>query len=164
MGKGSTFTLYLPYGQINNKIVQLSTARTEAAVSLEANYLVNSNDQVLKEEPMIKHGKSILKNKKILIVDDDIRNVYALTIALENHDMDILVAENGREALEVLKDHPNTDLILMDIMMPEMDGFEAIQHIRKIRIFETIPIIALTAKAMKHSREECLEAGAIRLY
>jgi two-component system, chemotaxis family, sensor kinase CheA len=159
-GKGSTFTLFLPYGQMNNKIVQRSTARTEAAVSLEANYLVDNQDNVLKEELIIKHGKSILKNKKILIVDDDIRNVYALTIALENHDMEIVVAENGREALEVLKDHPNTDLILMDIMMPEMDGFEAIQHIRKISIFETIPIIALTAKAMKHSREECLAAGA----
>ena len=160
MRKGSTFTLYLPNHQKNNQIVKIASARAEAAVSLEANYLVNSNDQVLKEEPLIKHGKSILKDKKILIVDDDIRNIYALTIALENYDMEILVAENGREALEVLKDHPNTDLILMDIMMPEMDGFEAIQHIRKISIFETIPIIALTAKAMKHSREECLEAGA----
>ncbi|MEH7492238.1 response regulator [Neobacillus niacini] len=157
---GSTFTLYLPNLQMNNKIVDISTARAEAAVSLESNYLVNSNDQVLKEGSMLKHGKSILKNKKILIVDDDIRNVYALTIALENYDMEILVAENGREALEVLKKHPKTDLILMDIMMPEMDGFEAIQHIRKISRFETIPIIALTAKAMKHSREECLEAGA----
>lgn len=158
---GSTFTLYLPNTQMNSKIGKISTAQTEAAVSLEENYLVNTkNDQVLKKEPMITHGKSVLKNKKVLIVDDDIRNVYALTIALENHDMDILVAENGREALEVLKAHPNTDLILMDIMMPEMDGFEAIQHIRKISIFETIPIIALTAKAMKHSREECLEAGA----
>ncbi|MFB3167728.1 response regulator [Neobacillus sp. 179-C4.2 HS] len=157
---GSTFTLYLPNRQMNNNIVTISTARTEAAVSVEANYLVNSDDQVLKEGSMLKHGKSILKNKKILIVDDDIRNVYALTIALENYDMEILVAENGREALQVLQEHPNTDLILMDIMMPEMDGFEAIQHIRKISIFETIPIIALTAKAMKHSREECLEAGA----
>ncbi|MFS0777750.1 response regulator [Neobacillus sp. 3P2-tot-E-2] len=157
---GSTFTLYLPNLQMNNKIIDISAARAEAAVSLESNYLVNSNDQILKEESMIKHGKSILKNKKILIVDDDIRNVYALTIALENYDMEILVAENGREALEVLKEHPKTDLILMDIMMPEMDGFEAIQHIRKISKFETIPIIALTAKAMKHSREECLEAGA----
>jgi two-component system, chemotaxis family, sensor kinase CheA len=160
MGKGSTFTLYLPFGQLYNKIVPLATARNEAAVSLEANYLVNTKDQVLTEEPIIKHGKSILKNKKVLIVDDDIRNVYALTIALENQDMDILVAENGREALEVLTAHPDTDLILMDIMMPEMDGFEAIQQIRKLRIFETIPIIALTAKAMKHSKEECLEAGA----
>jgi two-component system, chemotaxis family, sensor kinase CheA len=161
IGKGSTFTLYLPNRQMNNKIVRIDSARTEAAVSLEANYLVNTtNDQGLKEELMITHGKSILKNKKILIVDDDIRNVYALTIALENHDMEILVAENGREALEVLMEHPNTDMILMDIMMPEMDGFEAIQHIRKISMFETIPIIALTAKAMKHSKEECLEAGA----
>lgn len=159
IGNGSTFTLYLPHVQMN-KIVNISTARNEAAVSLEANYFVDSNDQVLQEEPLLKHGKSILRNKKILIVDDDIRNVYALTIALENHDMEILVAENGKEALEVLKDHPNTDLILMDIMMPEMDGFEAIQHIRKISALETIPIIALTAKAMKHSREECLEAGA----
>jgi two-component system chemotaxis sensor kinase CheA len=157
---GSTFTLYLPNRQMNNNIVTISTARTEAAVSVEANYLVNSDDQVLKEGSMLKHGKSILKNKKILIVDDDIRNVYALTIALENYDMEILVAENGREALQVLQEHSNTDLILMDIMMPEMDGFEAIQHIRKISIFETIPIIALTAKAMKHSKEECLEAGA----
>jgi two-component system, chemotaxis family, sensor kinase CheA len=160
MGKGSTFTLYLPNRQMNSKIAKRSTARMEAAVSLEANDLVNPNDQVFREEAMIKHGKSILKNKKILIVDDDIRNVYALTIALENYDMEILVAENGREALEVLKDHPSTDLILMDIMMPEMDGFEAIQHIRKLSKFETIPIIALTAKAMKHSKEECLEAGA----
>ncbi|WP_307195700.1 response regulator [Neobacillus niacini] len=160
IGKGSTFTLYLPNRQMNNEIVKMPTARTEAVVSLEENYLLNSDVQVLKEEPMINHRKSILKNKKILIVDDDIRNVYALTIALENHDMEILVAENGREALEVLKEHHNTDLILMDIMMPEMDGFEAIQHIRKIRLFETIPIIALTAKAMKHSKEECLEAGA----
>lgn len=160
IGKGSTFTLFLPYQKMNNNIVNISTAGTEAATSLEANYLMHSNEQVLQEESMIKHGKSILKNKKILIVDDDIRNVYALTIAFENHDMEILVAENGREALEVLKEHHNTDLILMDIMMPEMDGFEAIQHIRKMSIFETTPIIALTAKAMKHSREECLEAGA----
>lgn len=160
MGKGSTFTLYLPTRQTNNQIVNISTARMEAAVSLAANDIVDKHDQFLKEESLITHGRSILKNKKILIVDDDIRNVYALTIALENHDMEILVAENGREALEVLKEHHNTDLILMDIMMPEMDGFEAIQHIRKISTFEIIPIIALTAKAMKHSKEECLEAGA----
>ncbi|KGM45094.1 ATP-binding protein [Neobacillus niacini] len=160
MMNGSTFTLYLPNLEMNNKLVDISTARMEAAVSLEADDSVNRNVQVLKEESFIKHGKSILRNKKVLIVDDDIRNVYALTIALENHDMEILVAENGREALDVLQEHPNTDLILMDIMMPEMDGFEAIQQIRKISIFETIPIIALTAKAMKHSREECLEAGA----
>nr|WP_263327303.1 response regulator [Neobacillus sp. Marseille-Q6967] len=159
IGKGSTFTLYLPSLQ-TNKLPETMPARQEAAVSLDEEYLLRTHVQICEEEPMIQHGKSVLRNKKILIVDDDIRNVYALTIALENHEMEILVAENGREALEVLQDHPNTDLILMDIMMPEMDGFEAIQHIRRIHHFEKLPIIALTAKAMKRSREECLEAGA----
>ncbi|MCM2532934.1 response regulator [Neobacillus pocheonensis] len=74
--------------------------------------------------------------------------------------MEIIVAENGREGIEVLKDNPDTDLILMDIMMPEMDGFEAMRQIRQLTEFKTLPIIALTAKAMKRSREECLEAGA----
>jgi two-component system, chemotaxis family, sensor kinase CheA len=160
IGTGSTFTLYLPYRQRNNKKAEIAFAQKEIAVSLDETYLVDTNDQVFKEESIIQHGKSILKNKKILIVDDDIRNVYALTIALENYDMEILIAENGREAVEVLKNHPTTDMVLMDIMMPEMDGFEAIQLIRKISQFETLPIIALTAKAMKHSKEECLEAGA----
>ena len=70
----------------------------------------------------------MLKHKKVLIVDDDIRNVYALTIALEQYEMDIIVAENGREGIEMLQGNPDTDLILMDIMMPEMDGFEAIRR------------------------------------
>jgi two-component system chemotaxis sensor kinase CheA len=109
---------------------------------------------------MIQHGRSLLKNKKILIVDDDIRNVYALTIALEKFQMDIIVAENGREGIDVLKENPDTDLVLMDIMMPEIDGFEAMRRIRKIPQFTSLPIIALTAKAMKRSREECLNAGA----
>ena len=74
--------------------------------------------------------------------------------------MNIIIAENGREGIEVLKDNPDTDLILMDIMMPEMDGFEAMRQIRQITEFQAVPIIALTAKAMKRSREECLDAGA----
>ena len=74
--------------------------------------------------------------------------------------MDIIVAENGREAIEVLQENPDTDLILMDIMMPEIDGFEATRRIRSMPEYEALPIIALTAKAMKHSREECLVAGA----
>ncbi|WHY65099.1 response regulator [Neobacillus sp. SuZ13] len=153
-GNGSTFTLYLPYDQSNSKIVE-NTALAEAAISLY-------EDDSLKdlEGPIKQEGISSLKNKKILIVDDDIRNVYALTIALEKFEMDIIVAENGREGIEVLMENPETDLILMDIMMPEMDGFEAIRRIRQITEFQTIPIIALTAKAMKRSREECLDAGA----
>lgn len=153
-GNGSTFTLYLPYDQSNSKIVE-NTALAEVAISLY-------EDDSLKdlEGPIKQEGISSLKNKKILIVDDDIRNVYALTIALEKFEMDIIVAENGREGIEVLMENPETDLILMDIMMPEMDGFEAIRRIRQITEFQTIPIIALTAKAMKRDREECLDAGA----
>ncbi|MFB5196686.1 response regulator [Neobacillus sp. KR4-4] len=153
-GYGSTFTLYLPFIQTNSHIVE-NTAFEEAAISLY-------EDDSLKdiEGPIKQEGISSLKNKKILIVDDDIRNVYALTIALEKFEMDIIVAENGREGIEVLKENPETDLVLMDIMMPEMDGFEAMRRIRQMTEFQTIPIIALTAKAMKRSREECLEAGA----
>ena len=153
-GKGSTFTLYLPYFQTTNKIVG-NSAMEEVAISLyEDGPLKDMEDRINQQ------GISSLKNKKVLIVDDDIRNVYALTIALEKYEMDIIVAENGREGIEVLQENRDTDLILMDIMMPEMDGFEAMRLIRQMTEFQTVPIIALTAKAMKRSREECLDAGA----
>ena len=93
-------------------------------------------------------------------MDDDIRNIYALTTALERYHVDVLFAENGREGIEVLQQNSDIDLILMDIMMPEMDGFEAIQAIRQIPEFQALPIIALTAKAMKYDRQQCIEAGA----
>lgn len=150
-GKGSTFTLFLPYVQNNHQMM----AMEEAAVTLFVDELQETEE--VKPKP---HENKILTNKKILIVDDDIRNVYALTIALEENGMEVIVAENGREGIDVLRKNPDTDLILMDIMMPEMDGFEAMRKIRQISEFQTLPIIALTAKAMKRSREECLEAGA----
>lgn len=99
-------------------------------------------------------------DKKILIVDDDIRNVYALSNILEGYDMDILFAENGREALEVLSENQDIDMVLMDIMMPEMDGYEAITKIREMDQHKELPIIALTAKAMKEDREKCIAVGA----
>jgi two-component system, chemotaxis family, sensor kinase CheA len=101
-----------------------------------------------------------LEGKRILLVDDDVRNVYALMSILEQYNMDISFAENGRESLDVLEKSPDFDLILMDIMMPEMDGYETIKRIRELSHFYTLPIIALTAKAMKEDREKCLEAGA----
>ena len=101
-----------------------------------------------------------LKDKKVLIVDDDVRNIFALTSILERHNMEIHTAENGRQALETLEQTADIDIVLMDIMMPEMDGYEAMQNIRQMQRYKNVPIIALTAKAMKGDREKCVEAGA----
>ncbi len=162
VGEGSNFTLYLPILQSSEKVVEVKSYIEEASAGLQyEDYSLDSDPEVEEESNHLKkYGKSSLKNKKVLIVDDDIRNVYALTIALEKYEMDIIVAENGREGIEVLQGNPDTDIILMDIMMPEMDGFEAIRRIRQLSKYKALPIIALTAKAMKKSREECLEAGA----
>jgi signal transduction histidine kinase len=101
-----------------------------------------------------------LANRKILIVDDDVRNVFALTSALEQCGMTVLNAEGGKEGLEILKGVPDIDMVLMDIMMPELDGYDTIRIIRGYEQFKNLPIIAVTAKAMKGDREKCLEAGA----
>ena len=105
-------------------------------------------------------GDPWFAGKKILIVDDDVRNIFALTSKLERLEMVVLRAENGRQALEVLRATPGVDLVLMDIMMPQMDGYETMRSIRGIDRFRDLPIIALTAKAMKDDRRKCLEAGA----
>lgn len=101
----------------------------------------------------------VLKNKRVLIVDDDLRNVYSLVNALEEEGMQCTSAENGKKALLALRQSDPVDIILMDVMMPEMDGYEATQEIRKMDKLKKIPVIALTAKAMKGDREKCLEAG-----
>ncbi|WP_088889589.1 response regulator [Leptolyngbya ohadii] len=102
----------------------------------------------------------MLAGKKILIVDDDVRNIFALTSVLERYQMEILYAENGREGINMLQNHPDINLVLMDVMMPEMDGYETTRAIRQISQFTNLPIIALTAKAMRGDREKCMEAGA----
>ena len=101
-----------------------------------------------------------LAGKKVLIVDDDLRNIFALTSALEHHDVRVIHAETGRSGIEVLQRNPDTDLVLMDIMMPEMDGYETTRAIRQLPRIGSVPIIALTAKAMMGDREKCLQAGA----
>jgi tubulin-specific chaperone A len=107
------------------------------------------------------HDKeSILQGKNILIVDDDMRNVFALSHALTSKGMTVLRAENGQKALEVLEANQNIDIVLMDIMMPVMDGYETIKKIREQEKYWKLPILALTAKAMKGDREKCIEAGA----
>jgi len=102
----------------------------------------------------------VLAGKKVMIVDDDMRNIFALTSALERYKMDISYAENGKDAIQMVDANPDVDAVLMDIMMPEMDGFKTTQRIREIPRFRKTPIIALTAKAMKGDREKCIEAGA----
>ena len=102
----------------------------------------------------------VLEGKKVLIVDDDIRNIFAMTSLLEPHQMQILSSETGRGAVELLQHSPDIDVVLMDIMMPDMDGYDTMRTIRKLARFRSLPIIALTAKAMKGDREKCIEAGA----
>jgi CheY-like chemotaxis protein len=109
---------------------------------------------------VVSDADTSFKNKKILIVDDDVRNIFALSSVMAEKDMEIEVAENGKEALNKLDESKEIDLVLMDIMMPEMDGYEAMAEIRKKSKFKNLPIIALTAKAMKGDRQKCIEAGA----
>src|SRR5437868_4226033 len=105
-------------------------------------------------------AENVFRGKKVLIVDDDVRNVFALTSALEANGMEVVFAENGRAGIDVLRENPDVDLVLMDIMMPELDGYEAMREIRAIDEFSGLPIISLTAKAMKGDRDRSIEAGA----
>ena len=104
------------------------------------------------------HG--VLEGKKVLLVDDDIRNIFAMTSVLERFKMNVISAENGKDAIEMLMDNKDIDIVLMDIMLPTMDGYATTRAIREIDGFEHLPIIAVTAKAMKGDREKCIAAGA----
>ena len=107
-----------------------------------------------------KRNNAIMKGFATALSDDDMRNIFAITSVLEGRKIEVTYAENGKVAIEMLKNHPKTDLVLMDIMMPNMNGYEAIQEIRKNPDWEHLPIIAVTAKAMNGDREKCMEAGA----
>jgi len=108
----------------------------------------------------VRQNDVTLAGKKVLVVDDDVRNIFALTSVLEQHNLQVVHAENGRAGIETLLQTPGVDGVLMDIMMPEMDGYETMRAIRQISEFRTLPIIAVTAKAMKGDRAKCIEAGA----
>ena len=108
----------------------------------------------------IRRNDVTLAGKKVLVVDDDVRNIFALTSVLERHNLQVVHAENGRAGIEALLKTPGVDGVLMDIMMPEMDGYETMRAIRQINEFRSLPIVAVTAKAMKGDRAKCIEAGA----
>ena len=136
-----------------------ATERLKDELLLFLNKIETATDKKYKTAPNLAGGE-VLKDKNILIVDDDIRNIYALSAALTSKGANIITAFNGLEALEALKNNSNTDIVLMDIMMPEMDGFEATRKIRENIQWKNLPIIALTAKAMKGDRDEIISAGA----
>jgi CheY-like chemotaxis protein len=110
-------------------------------------------------EKLHRHS-DVLRGRKVLVVDDDARNIFALTTVLENCEMNVLSATNGRQAIETINNTPDLSVVLMDIMMPGMDGYETMREIRRDARYRTLPILALTAKAMKGDREKCLQAGA----
>jgi CheY-like chemotaxis protein len=126
---------------------------------VEAN-LPEQKRRMLKQ---VHQSDPVFAGKRVLVVDDDVRNIFAITSVLERHKMQVAYAENGRKGIELLKEAAPSnrpDVVLMDVMMPEMDGYETMREIRKIPEFSALPIIALTAKAMKGDREKCIEAGA----
>ena len=107
-----------------------------------------------------RHREAVFEGKRVLMVEDDVRNIFALSSVLEPRGAKVEIARNGSEAVEHLKKQPGVDLILMDVMMPEMDGLEATRLIRQLPHQASVPIIALTAKAMLDDRDQCLAAGA----
>ncbi|MFT8320611.1 MAG: CHASE3 domain-containing protein [Bacillus sp. (in: firmicutes)] len=161
-GKGSVFTFLipsLPHGVSERN--HIKRAYEEAAVT---DIQVKSEEEDNEEQHIgIDHPlqeKDVFQGKNILIVDDDYRNIFALKTTLDKKGMNVFVAQNGQECLDIMSINKDIDLILMDIMMPHMNGYETMRRIRTHMMLTDLPIVALTAKAMKNDREKCLEAGA----
>jgi CheY-like chemotaxis protein len=166
-------------GLVHGELPKTERARLEALAKSAVMAVVDSPERLIDRTTLYMHrveadlpasarrmldqlrsGDAPLRGKKVLVIDDDIRNVFALASTLEQRGMKVVFAENGRQGIERLQQHPNTDLVLLDIMMPEMDGYETTDAIRSMPRFEHLPIIVVTAKAMKGDREKALAAGA----
>jgi CheY-like chemotaxis protein len=172
-GSGLPVFLYMPSSAPPEEIERLAHLAQEfelqAAGSLQqlAEQLIRagrlSTDKLPEHCQTLLNGpdeRQVLAGKKVMIVDDDIRNIFALSSTLEPHDIVTVSAETGRDAINLLQAAPDVDVVLMDIMMPEMDGIDTMRAIRQISRFKSLPIIAVTAKAMKGDREKCIDAGA----
>ncbi|MBF0620897.1 MAG: response regulator [Magnetococcales bacterium] len=169
-GQGSIFTLILPERPLTEPISYLEEDQpdlSEMPTSVDSEILpdveinsAHSTEQNVHSDNENRDRTKFLKGKKILLVDDDMRNVFSMAGILEAHDATLIVGRNGQEGLQSLKENPDIELVLMDIMMPEMDGYEAIRTIRTQKKHQKLPIIALTAKAMKDDRRKCIDAGA----
>lgn len=151
-------------GEYSSSIVLKSAASPERLLDETALFMHRVEDQMPeKQQEMIRNvinKEEVLKDKRVLVIDDDMRNAFALNKFLKKKGMDVSIANNGEKALEILRAREIYDIILTDIMMPGMDGYETIREIRKIKDYSKVPIIALTAKAMKTDREDCIRAGA----
>ncbi|MFC4779559.1 CHASE3 domain-containing protein [Paenibacillus sp. GCM10023252] len=171
VGVGSTFTLYLPNLTEEDKAILEEEIAVQAVAAagmtvadrsesevLDNNSRITSPNDAIAAENLSK--ELMFKGKRILLVDDDARNVFALVSVLESKGMKVETANHGKECLDILERDSSFDLVLMDIMMPIMDGYEAMRAMRANEHLRELPIIALTAKAMKNDREKCLEAGA----
>jgi HAMP domain-containing protein/signal transduction histidine kinase/DNA-binding response OmpR family regulator len=150
--------------QYTNKILAKGSSSLELLLEETVTQL-HLNHQVLPPEKQkiiedLRSRKDVLLHKNVLVVDDDVRNLFALTTAFERYQINTITAESGMEAINIMAENNQIDIVLMDIMMPEMDGYETMQKIRREHKNSSLPIIAVTAKAMKGDREKCLEAGA----
>jgi two-component system chemotaxis sensor kinase CheA len=159
--EGSTFTLYLPCREDDSEIEPGPRAGlSQAAAALETTApslnspLPGSNDSLFEKEYSKLHGRTVL------IVDDDVRNIFALQKGLEPYEMNILTAQTGFECLQIVREQPDVDIVLLDIMMPNLDGYDTLSIIREELLLPELPIIAVSAKTMKEDRERCLAAGA----
>jgi signal transduction histidine kinase/DNA-binding response OmpR family regulator/HAMP domain-containing protein len=150
--------------RLSGLMVLKCVSSAERLLEETAVFLNRREEDLTEEQKQIienaQRKESVLSGGKVLIIDDDVRNIFALTSGLERHRLTVINAESGRRGIELLQANPDVDLVLMDIMMPEMDGYETTRRIRQLPEFRTLPIIALTAKAMKGDRERCIDAGA----
>jgi signal transduction histidine kinase/CheY-like chemotaxis protein/HAMP domain-containing protein len=154
-GRGSTFTLLLPMSHRPAADAAGPAAPVERRAAAPAEAEIAETRPALSAEVL-----SVLEGRKALLVDDDVRNVFALTSALEQYGMAVVQAETGREGIETLKRVRDIDLVLMDLMMPDLDGYDTIRIVRQLEPYRKLPIIAVTAKAMLGDREKCIRAGA----